>query len=143
MMPNMRLTMFCPRCGAAIPDQARFCYKCGTSLEPGTPDARELYKSESKAQAQARVSTDTVGVTFEEGIDQQGNSWWNKPRSLAWKLWTAFAWCCAVFVLLILALVATPRSMQAGAAGSVFSIANVALVVGVLVIVTRPKVRRR
>jgi len=42
--------MFCPKCGAQLPDDATFCYKCGTRVEgqpAGAPDAEPAQKPET------------------------------------------------------------------------------------------------
>ncbi|MFQ5801071.1 MAG: zinc-ribbon domain-containing protein, partial [Candidatus Hydrothermarchaeales archaeon] len=86
--------MYCPKCGEDIPDDARFCTKCGhqidSSKEEGPTDA-ELWLSKAKALKEEGIAKDDKRkieeslAAFDKAIEldpKSGVLWYEKGVAL-------------------------------------------------------------
>ena len=73
---------YCPNCGSPIPDDARFCGRCGSDLQPLQGDQRTQRSNNNGNHAQGRGQS--AASSFVDHLNEYvGN---DRPADLNWRM---------------------------------------------------------
>ncbi|KHM51838.1 zinc-ribbon domain-containing protein [Anaerovibrio lipolyticus DSM 3074] len=82
--------MFCPKCGANLPDGTKFCSNCGANVDTPVPNAPQSVPSNNQP----------ISNTYQQNTNSP-NGWNNEPNKQEdLKFWQKswFMWVCLIFL---------------------------------------------